>query len=450
MDINAESISRAKSLLRFIDKSPTPFHAVAEMSEVLGFSGFSSIHEQNVWNLRPGGRYIVTRNGSTIAAFIIGQDLPQNSGISIIGAHTDSPNLRLKQNPVYDNYGYMQFGVEPYGGLLLASWLNRDLSIAGRIVLSSKLDGEFESHSTRLLKIDRPILSIPQLAIHLNRQVNESGLIINQQKHLPPLTALVDPTIDSQARFNDLIREAGNVSNDETIVGMDLALYDTQPGMLAGINFEFILASRLDNLASCHAAICALSEVVGTPDRTLMVVCYDHEEVGSLSATGANSSLLKSLIERIICSPSIQTQKTQSSDNFGRTIAHSFCISADMAHAVHPNYADKHDPMHMPVIGNGPVIKTNPNQRYASDAFSSAIFASLCDRANVPHQQFMTRSDLACGTTIGPITAAQLGIQTVDVGNPMLSMHAIREQAGVADHHSMIKVFKEFFAPEPS
>ncbi|MBI2640688.1 MAG: M18 family aminopeptidase [Candidatus Sungbacteria bacterium] len=430
------SLASAENLLRFIDKSPTPFHAVAEMKKLLVHVGFRVLAENDSWKLEKGGCYIVTRNDSTLAAFMVGSEPLPQSGFRIIGAHSDSPNLRLKPNPVYDKNGFMQFGIEPYGGVLLASWLNRDLSIAGRVIVRSK-------NGTLLPKyvmLREPVVSIPQLAIHLNPKVNDEGLIVNKQTHLPPLVALTDTEISSADRLHKLLQENLGLSSKESIIGTDLSLYDTLPSSLGGIDQEFVYAPRLDNLASCHAGITALAATVD-PICSCVVVCYDNEEVGSLTAQGAQSSFLRDVLERI----AFATSAERTSENLRRAIACSLCISADMAHAVHPNYADKHDPHHMPLIGRGPVIKTNVNQRYASDARSSAYFMELCRQAGISYQQFVSRSDLACGTTIGPITAAELGVCTVDVGNPMLSMHSVREQAGVADHIAMIDVFSKFF-----
>lgn len=432
----------AENLKHFIDNSPTPFHAVSYLTGVLKGKGFRYIAEGDPWVLKSGDRCIVTRNGSSLGAFVVGSRPLSKSGFRIVGAHTDSPNLRLKPKSVYDRVGYVQFAIEPYGGLILASWLNRDLSIAGRVVIRSK-DGRLNA---KLVKLDRPILSIPQLAIHLDREVNDKGLVLNKQGHLPPIVALASTERSSAERFDMLLRHAlrAEMNPGDDIIAMDLALYDTQPSTIGGLDYEFVYAPRLDNLASCHAAIYALSETADT-FYTSVVVCYDNEEVGSQTAQGARSPFLKDMLERIACSSSPNKLQTET---FKRAVAHSFCISADMAHAVHPNYTDRHDPLHMPVIGGGPVIKSNVNWRYASDSRSMAFFIELCRRADISYQNFVSRSDIVCGSTIGPITAAELGVSTVDVGNPMLSMHSVREQAGVTDHIAMIEVLKKFFDNE--
>lgn len=369
----------------------------------------------------------MTRNDSSLAAFVLGGKPPESAGFKIIGAHTDSPNLRLKPNPVFEKNGYIQLGVEVYGGVLLSTWTDRDLSLAGRVVL--------RSHENRLLKINRPLLRIPQLAIHLNRTVNEKGLILNQQMHLPPILTLGK----SKTALNELVAEEIKC-RPQDILSMELSLYDVQPGTFAGAEQEFLFAPRLDNLASCHAATLALLQSEGKAAATRVVVLYDNEEVGSETAQGGGSFFLKDVLERIV-----QGAK-KPREALMRSLAHSIFVSADMAHAVHPNYAEMHDANHMPIINKGPVIKTNAGQRYATDGASSAYFESLCEKADVTVQKFAMRSDLACGTTIGPITATNLGVRTVDVGNPMLSMHSAREMAGAKDHGDIIRVFKMFFA----
>ncbi len=420
-------MSSVEGFLKFIDDSPTPFHAVESIKRLLGFE---VLDERDKWNLVPGGRYVVTRNGSSLVAFIVGESgLIRESGFRIVGAHTDSPNLRLKPRPDYSSHGYLQLGVEPYGGPLLASWLNRDLFIAGRLVLQSEED---LSISMSLVEMGDIIISIPQLAIHLNRDVNETGLVVNKQNHLPPIIGLGKEVACK-------IEERG--AHGKKIIGFSLMLSDSQPSRTGGLNGEFIFAPRLDNLSSCHAGAVALAQAQ-TGEQTCVLVCYDNEEVGSQTAQGAQSSFLRDTLERIASG----CNRRNTRDDFGRAIANSFCVSVDMAHAFNPNYPDKHDPRHMPIIGGGPVLKTNSNQRYATDDLSAALFRELCILSGVKLQDFVSRSDLACGTTIGPITAAELGMRTVDVGGPMLSMHAVREQAGVSDHIDMIKVLSAFFA----
>lgn len=430
MSLAVDEINTALDLGSFIDRSPTPYHAVEDMVNNLTRISFEILAEDEEWNLVDGKGYIVTRNGSAIVAFVTGSLAVRRSGFKIIGAHTDSPNIRLKPNAPYDNAGYVQLGVEPYGGLLLNSWLNRDLSIAGRVMARTANGGLI----SRLVNIGGNLLSIPQIAIHLDRDVNEKGVVLNKQTHLPPIIGLSEVGRPSILKIEDLLLDASGLKGCE-IVSTDLALYNAEKSAIGGLKNEFIYASRLDNLASCHAALLALSKA-DSPASTCVFVAYDHEEVGSQTAQGAQSSFLRGVLERI------------AGDGLKQALARSLCISADMAHAMHPNYPEKHDPRHAPIIGKGPVIKTNVNGRYASTDVSTAFFAELCRRVDVPYQNFVGRSDLGCGTTIGPITASELGICTVDVGNPMLSMHSIREQAGVSDHFAMIKVLTEFFSNE--
>jgi aspartyl aminopeptidase len=419
---------RIQSLLEFIDRSPTPFHAVREMADTLSSKGFVEIKETDAWRLALNGKYFLTRNDSSLIAFIVGS----KPGFKIIGAHTDSPNLRLKPQAVYAKNGYLQLGVEVYGGVLLSTWTDRDLSLAGRVILAGK-----KNLSTRLVRFEQALLRIPQLAIHLNRDVNKKGLVLNEQSHLPPIFSMHNKSTPADVLKKMVAQELKCKSAD--IIGLELSLYDTQLGTLAGAEREFIFSSRLDNLASCHSAMHALTESTMKDPITRVIAFYDHEEVGSETAQGAGSPFLKDVLERITLS--------EKREDFLRALANSFFISADMAHAIHPNYSDKHDSQHMPVINGGPVIKSNAGQRYATDAMSSAWFESLCKKAGIPAQKFVVRSDLGCGSTIGPITAANLGIRTVDVGNPMLSMHSIREMAGANDHELLTCAFKEFFRP---
>ncbi|MBT4128781.1 MAG: M18 family aminopeptidase [Nitrospina sp.] len=419
---------RIQSLLEFIDRSPTPFHAVQEITSTLSNKGFIEIKETDAWRLKPNGRYFLTRNDSSLIAFVVGSK-PE---FKIIGAHTDSPNLRLKPQAVYAKNGYLQLGVEVYGGVLLSTWTDRDLSLAGRVVLAGK-----KNPSTKLIRFKQALLRIPQLAIHLNRNVNKKGLILNEQNHLPPIFSMQNKSAPDEVLKKMVARELK--CKPVNIMGLDLSLYDTQPGALAGAEREFIFSGRLDNLASCHSAMHALTESTMKDSATRVIAFYDHEEVGSESAQGAGSPFLKDVLERIILS--------EKREGFLRAMANSFFISADMAHAIHPNYSEMHDNQHMPIINGGPVIKSNAGQRYATDAMSSVWFESLCKKAGIPVQKFVVRSDLGCGSTIGPITAANLGVRTVDIGNPMLSMHSIREMAGANDHELLIRAFKEFFRP---
>jgi aspartyl aminopeptidase len=457
MRINKKKyLDRSRSLIELINKSPTPFHVVQSFEDQLKSAGYVELYEQDKWNLSPGGKYYVTRNGSSLVVFSVGLKAPEESGFKIIGAHTDSPNLRLKPNPVYLKNGYVQLGVEVYGGALLSTWTDRDLSLAGRVILKelparkvSKSHSRTNNQATlvdygcvsRLITFDRPLLRIPQLAIHLNRSVNEKGLVLNPQNHLPPILALVDEKTKSKTLLADLVAEELRCKPGD-ILGLEMQLYDFQKGTLAGVNGEFLFASRLDNLASCHAAMAALLESPKKNVATHVLVFYDNEEIGSDTAQGGSSPFLKDILERI------STVEKQSREALMRGIARSLFISADMAHAVHPNYAEMHDGNHMPMINAGPVIKSHSGQKYATEGVTSSKFEQLCRRSKVPVQKFSVRSDMRCGSTIGPVTATNLGIRTVDIGSPMLSMHSIREMAGSEDQEYLIRVFKEFFKSE--
>ena len=430
--------SRAVNLINFIDASPTPHHAVQHMRSILIREGFYELEQGVEWYLNMGSGYFVLNNGSIIA-FRVGQDGLVTDGCRIIAAHTDSPNLRLKPKPVVDRSGYAGLLVEPYGGVLLSSWLDRDLSLAGVIYTREKTGVILE----RLIKVSRPVARISQLAIHLNREVNEKGLVVNPQTQMLPVIGLTDSGVLPAKRFEEFIREYGGISDESIILSSDLSLYDTQASAFGGLDGEFIYAPRLDNLASCYSAIEALINVSDNPKNTAVVACFNHEEVGSASAEGADSPFLQNTLERISLGRSFGPPRR---DEIYRMMANSFCISSDMAHALNPNYPEKHESAHAPVLNGGMVIKTNVNQRYATDARTTLCFMELCAEAGVPYQHFVNRADLACGSTIGPITSSRLGIPTVDVGAPMFSMHSIRECVGTSDIIDMVKVYTSFFA----
>jgi aspartyl aminopeptidase len=424
-------------LLAFIDASPTPYHAVAESVRRLEAVGFSERSEADVWEISPGDRAYVVRNEGSLIAFEAGAVSPAEGGFRIVGAHTDSPNLRLKPIADVNAHGYRQLAVEPYGGLLLHTWLDRDLSIAGRV---SVRDGS----DTRSVLIDfgRPLLRVPNLAIHLQRELATDGLKLNQQTHAVPIVGLEgSPDLVDLLATELRAQDVANVTRDD-ILAHDLMLFDTQPSSVAGARGEFLFAPRLDNLASCHAIVTAMTSCGPglLPDFTRLIVLYDHEEVGSQSAGGASSTFLADVLER-----GVEGYKGGLPQGVARAAARSTLISLDMTHAVHPNYSDKHEPGHHPVLGGGPVIKTHASQSYATDSVTSGMFLSLCERADVVAQQFVSRSDLRCGSTIGPISAARVGIRTVDVGNPMLSMHSCREMAATADVEPIIDVLRLYF-----
>ena len=423
--------SNIQDLLDFIDASPSPWHVVTTSSERLTKAGFKALNESEAWQLETGGRYFVTRGGSSIIAFTIGQNSLPISGFNMVGAHTDSPGLRLKPHAAFSSDGLIRIGVEVYGGPILATFADRDLSMAGRV--NVRIANGFE---TRLIKFDKPLLRLPNLAIHMNREVNDKGLKFNKQTELPLLFGESANGVEADAQVLGHIAKSVKVEVKD-IINFELNVFDTQKGIIWGANQEFIADSQLDNLASCHAALSALL-ANKKPNNTAICALFDHEEVGSESATGASGSFLADIVERI----SLHLNKEEKL----RALANSFFISADMAHAFHPNHAGSYEPCHHVHINKGPVIKTNANQRYATNAESAARFIRLCEHAGVPYQEYTHRTDLGCGSTIGPIVASRLGVASVDVGSPMWAMHSIRESAGVLDHAYMIKVLTTYYS----
>ena len=425
-------------LLAFIDRSPTPYHAVAEAVRRLQAAGYREALDVEAWEFAPGEKRYSVRGGGSLVALRMGAASPVQGGFRVLGAHTDSPNLRLKPRADVAAQGYRQLAVEPYGGVLAHTWLDRDLSLAGQVTLR-----EGDRTRTLLLDFARPLLRIPNLAIHLNREVSTEGLKLNAQTHLAPIAGLEGaPGLEELVASELRARQLASVSAAD-VLAFDLMLHDPQPAAVSGLRGEFIHAPRLDNLASCHAAVTALLESAGEPPpaHASVVVLYDHEEVGSRSAWGAAGPLLADTLERAIAG-----WKGGEPQGLPRALARSLLVSVDMAHAVHPNYADRHEPGHRPVLGGGPVIKRNANLSYASDAVGVGQIAALCARLGIAPQSFVTRSDLACGSTIGPISAARVGIRAVDIGSPMLSMHSCREMAGSADVQPMIDLLRLFLS----
>ncbi|WP_010485061.1 M18 family aminopeptidase [Pseudomonas sp. S9] len=418
-----------QGLIDFLKASPTPFHATSNLALRLEAAGFQRLDERDTWHTEAGGQYYVTRNDSAIIAFKVGKRPLTEAGIRLVGAHTDSPCLRVKPNPELQRHGFFQLGVEIYGGALLAPWFDRDLSLAGRVTF--RRDGKVES---QLINFELPIAVIPNLAIHLNREAN-SGWAINKQTEMPPILAQVAGTepVDFRALLaNQLALE--HSLNADAVLDYELSFYDTQPAAVIGLNSDFIAGARLDNLLSCYAGLQALLSAGDA--ETCVLVCTDHEEIGSSSACGADGPMLEQVLRRVI--PQDQ--------DFVRTIQRSLLVSADNAHGIHPNYADKHDENHGPKLNAGPVIKINSNQRYATNSETAGFFRHLCLENEVPVQSFVVRSDMACGSTIGPITASQLGVRTVDIGLPTFAMHSIRELAGSHDLAHLVKVLSAFYS----
>jgi aspartyl aminopeptidase len=415
-------------LLNYLDQSPSPFHAVSSLNTELLANGFTRLHERDSWQLTPG-KYFVTRNDSSMIAFVMGKQSLLDTGMRIVGAHTDSPCLKVKPNPENRLNGYLNLGVEVYGGVLLNPWFDRDLSLAGRVTYQAPDD---TLHSVNI-NFQRAIGTIPSLAIHLDREANTERKI-NPQTDIPPLLMQADET----QTFDDLLITQIQAQHKgikiKRVMTYELSFYDTNGAAFSGFNQEFIASARLDNLLSCYTAIKGLLEA--DANLTSLVVCSDHEEVGSASAEGADGSFLKDVINRML--PDAVDRQ--------RAINRSLLISTDNAHGVHPNYADKHDANHGPILNKGPVIKVNANQRYATNSETAAYFAALCDRLEVPRQTFVTRTDMGCGSTIGPVTAKALGIKTLDVGVPTFAMHSIRELAGTEDPHYLYRVLCGFFS----
>lgn len=416
----------ANDLLQFIAASPSPYHAVADMARRLDSAGFTRLHETDHWSLAAGDQRYVVRDGGSLIAFRVGTRAVVDAGLRIIGTHTDSPTLKVRPREDVHRHGYAQIGVEPYGGLLAHTWLDRDLTLAGRIAVLAD-DGTV---SMPLVHLDQPLLRIPSLAVHLSREVREQGLKLDPQRHLVPVLGL-----SGAPALREVLAKAAGVTAD-AIVAHDLVTADTQPPAIGGVDGRAIHAPRLDNLASCHASIHALCTTSATA-ATQLVAAFDHEEVGSGSAEGARGSLLEDVVQRVVELLDGTGQQVRA-----RAIARSLLVSADMAHAVHPNYAERHDPEHRPRLGDGPVLKLNAGQSYASDAASAGWLVTRARDVGVDLQRFVMRADLPCGSTIGPLTAARMGLQTVDVGNPMLSMHSCREQADVADIGPMVNVLR--------
>jgi aspartyl aminopeptidase len=422
----------AHQLIDFIDASPSPWHAVASAEARLLAAGYIRLEEGERWQLAKDARYYVVR-GASMVAFVSGTLPIAQTGFRIVGAHTDSPGFRLKPKAALGGDGLARLSVEIYGGPILATFTDRDLSLAGRVVLKNGAGQE-----ARLLRFDRPLLRLPNLAIHMNRDVNEQGLKLNKQTELPLMLGALGEGENAEVNLLKLLADAVQADAAD-LLSWDLAVYDVQKGCLWGADEEFIADSQLDNLASSHAALTALI-ATNTPAATCVMALFDHEEVGSESASGAGGSFVADVLARICLHAALDEEDRR------RAMAKSFFISADMAHAFHPNFPSAYEPAHKVRVNGGPVIKTNVNQRYATNAETAARFIGFCEAAGVPHQQYAHRSDLGCGSTIGPIVASQLGIATVDVGSAMWAMHSVRESAGAEDHAYMIAAMTAAFA----
>ncbi|MFF4571254.1 M18 family aminopeptidase [Streptomyces sp. NPDC001410] len=404
-------------LMSFLAASPSPYHAVANTAERLEKAGFRQVAETDVWDGSSGGRYVL--RGGAIVAWYVPEGAQPHTPFRIIGAHTDSPNLRVKPQPDAGAHGWRQVAVEIYGGPLLNSWLDRDLGLAGRLTLR---DG-----STVLVNVDRPLLRVPQLAIHLDRSVSSEGLKLDKQRHLQPVWGLGDDLRDGEL-IAFLEAEAGLTAG--SVAGWDLMTHSVEPPAYLGRDRELVAGPRMDNLLSVHAGAAALVSAAtsGAPLTHIPVLAaFDHEENGSQSDTGADGPLLGTVLERSVFA------RGGSYEDRARSFAATVCLSSDTGHAVHPNYAERHDPTHHPRVNGGPILKVNVNNRYATDGSGRVVFAVACEKAGVPLQTFVSNNSMPCGTTIGPITAARHGIRTVDIGVAILSMHSARELCGADD-----------------
>lgn len=424
-----------KSLLNFLDSSPCNFYAVHTVREILINNGFAEKSLEDALTAQPGEKFFVTKNHSAIFAFTVGKKPVADTGLKIIAAHSDSPCFRVKPYAeMLCEGGIVKLNTEVYGGPILYTWFDRPLSLAGRVLLK----GNDALHPiTRLVKIDRPLFSISHLAIHFNRAVNE-GNKISKQKDMLPIIAKVNNTLEAENMLLHLVADELQVDTGD-IIDFDLLVYNTEKATTFGLNNEFISAGRLDDLSMVHAAIEAIIDVKDE-NATCVAAIFDNEETGSGTKQGAGSPVLANVIQRMVES------QGGNYDGYCRALAKSFLVSADNAHAFHPNYAEKYDPTNHPALGGGPCIKINANCKYMSDAHSAAIFKSLCIEAGAPYQYFVNHSDVAGGSTLGNILTGQMDIAGVDVGNPLLAMHSVRETGSVTDHINMIKVFKQFFS----
>ncbi|KAF2747602.1 peptidase M18, aminopeptidase I [Sporormia fimetaria CBS 119925] len=487
------SLKSAEDFLSFVNASPTPFHAVKSAKERLEKAGFTQIKERDSWasRVQPGGKYFLTRNGSSIVAFAVGHKWKPGNPIGMIGAHTDSPCLRIKPVSKRQSDGFLQVAVETYGGGLWHTWFDRDLSIAGRVMVKTE-SGTVEQ---RLVKVERPILRVPTLAIHLNRQDSFS---FNKESQLYPIAGLAAAELNRQGKSDEaeekkaeeaegafeplkspmqrhhsyiveIVAQEAGVDADQ-IQDFELVLYDTQKSVIGGLNNELIFSPRLDNLMMSYCSVQALlnslssSETLNDESTIRLIALFDHEEIGSQTAQGADSNLLPAVIRRLSVLPGSEAQSDQSYDKlddtataYEQTLATSFLISADMAHSVHPNYPEKYEAQHRPEMNKGTVIKINANARYATNSPGIVLLQEAARRAKkassstssssqgVPLQLFVVRNDSPCGSTIGPMLSAAMGARTLDLGNAQLSMHSIRETGGAHDVEHAVNLFESFF-----
>ena len=415
-------------LLSFLDEGPTAFNASLAITRRLDKAGFTRIREQDAWQLKPGGKYYLVRGETAVMAFVIGSEPLTQSGFQIAASHIDSPSLKIKGASQKSVANTSKVGVEVYGGPIVHTWLDRELGLAGKVMVKEK-----KELKTHLVNIDKPIAIIPNAAIHMNRELN-NGFKYNAQAHL---TAILATGSEEEKPVKALVAKELNI-DVEQIVDCELYFYDLAKATRLGVDKSMISSGRLDNLAMTHAILTSLTNAK-KPKGTCVAAFFDHEEIGSTTLQGADSSFLDTILKRISAQMKCSTE-----DHF-RALSQSFLISADMAHALHPAYMEKYDPDYSPLINKGPVIKINSNHRYASTAGSSQHFIRLCNEAEVEYQKFMVRSDMPCGSTVGPSVSALLGIPTIDIGNPMWAMHSVREVCGTKDHCDLIKVLNKYY-----
>jgi len=424
----------AQNLIDFIYDSPSPYHVISNAKELLQNDGFSELKLTDKWNIKKGGKHFVCQNNTSLFAFIVGNGDIEENGFKIVAAHSDAPTFKIKPSPEMSvDDKYIKFNTETYGSPILNTWLDRPLSLAGRVSVRS---GNPLKPSTYLVNIKEPILVIPNLPIHFNRKVNE-GIELNKQIDMLPVTTVIDDDFNKELLLATKIAKEINVPVED-ILEVDLNLYDFTKGSIIGLNKEFISSGKLDDLAMVHAG---LSAIIKAPvcESTNVLAIFDNEEVGSRSKQGAGSPILKDILKRITI------VQDKSEEDFQRATYHSFMVSADMAHALNPNHPEKHDPITRPVINGGPVIKIEGNQKYTTDSDSSAVFEMICQEGKIPYQKFVNRSDMQGGGTLGNVSAGQLAIRSVDIGNPMWAMHSIRETGGVDDHTFMTQALSGFY-----
>lgn len=428
------------SLMKFVDESPSMYHAIANLAKMLKEAGFVELSGHDAFKLKVGGKYFTTINGSAIIAWKMGKKI--ENGFRIIGSHSDSPTFKIKPSPdiTVQNH-YVKLNTECYGGAIVSTWFDRPLSVAGRLTIKGK---DVLNPEVHLVNIDKNFLIIPNIAIHMNREVNE-GYSYNKQKDTLPLMAIVEGKIpDKKSSFMSILAKEMGLKVED-ILSFDLYLYDRTPGAFVGANKEFFSLPKIDNLGMAHPSIRTLISS-GDEDFSQVACVFDNEEIGSLTRAGAGSPFLSDTLKRIV----IAGMKAQNINEpffevFQRVLHSSFMISADQAHALHPNYTEKNDITNFPLMNKGPVIKNSASMSYMSDAVSASIFKEVCRRADVPFQTFVNRSDMRGGSTIGPITMGNLNIRCVDIGNPILSMHSIRELGGTLDQEYIEKAFASFY-----